>query len=287
MTTALPSPVRAVRTRYGHTVLIDPADYIGRQILRHGLYDRATIAALRDILQRLRPRTVLDVGANIGNHALALADLCERLLAFEPGRHASQLLRRNLEENGMRHAVVLDYGLSDTDAQAMLHVNGRGNLGASSLHHCDPAGMAEPVQLRAGDACLQELGIADVDFIKVDVEGHERQVVQGLARTIAGCRPLVQLEWDAASSDRQWLADPSTLQALFPGYDIYAYIWNSNVAYWAARPWGRVRRLAVRLGTRKRRVLTRFDPEAHRERVNDVLLVPREKAGVLGGLVYR
>lgn len=290
----MPKPLAAqeslesARTRYGHAILVNPADYIGRQILKHGAYDRQTLDLTLAVLRRMQARTILDVGANIGNHTLAYASLGCRVVAFEPGGAAFSLLQRNISLNNLPNVTALNIGLSRSDGRDILYVDGAGNLGASSLVAGNAAdARPEEIELRLGDAVMTELGIEDVDFIKVDVEGHEHPVLEGLAATIAHCRPLVQMEWDANSSDRSWLTEAGAFEPLFPGYDIYALIWNSNVAYWSNRPWGRLRRLAVRLCSAKRRVLTRFDPVAHSERVNDVLMVPREKTDILGDLYYR
>lgn len=272
----------ATTTRLGHRMYVDPADFIGRRILQEGIFEKKNLDVIQPVLDRLKPRTILDIGANIGNHALAWARSCERLYAFEPGSRAYALLKRNIEENSLRHVHPLNFGLSDADARLTLYLNTQGNLGASSLHRRAEGGAEETVQLRQGDAYLQEQGIREVDFIKIDVEGHERQAFLGLQSTLRRDRPVVQAEWDANSSQREWISDPAFMRALFPDYDIYAFIKDTSRAYWMARPLGRLRRLRKRVFRLRRRLaLTPFDPAAHGREAKDLLLVPREKRHVM------
>jgi len=272
----------ATTTLFGHRIYVDPADFIGRKILRDRIFEKKNLDVLQPILERLRPRTILDIGANIGNHALAWAGSCLRLYAFEPGSGAYALLERNISENGLGHLHALNFGLSDTDAQRTLYLNTQGNLGASSLHHRGDGSMEETVRLRRGDDYLREQGIRDIDFIKIDVEGHERQAFTGLKAALLENRPVVQAEWDANSSSREWVDDPAFMAGLFPDYDIYAFVRETDRAYWLGKPWGRLRRAAMRLGRWNRRLaLVRFDAIANRSRVKDLLLVPREKGDVL------
>jgi len=276
------SSVVTTTTRLGHRMHVHQVDYIGRAILTRGIYDEQNLNLMRPILECIEPRTILDIGANIGNHSLAWSGLCRRLYAFEPGGKAYDLLHRNFSENSLAHLHALNFGLSDSETSLPLYVNTQGNLGASSLHNRSESDTAEVVQLRRGDDYLEEQGVHDVDFIKIDVEGHERQAFLGLRSTLDQCRPLVQVEWDAISSQRGWLADADLVRDIFPDYDVYAFIWNTNRAYWSNKSMGVVRYAFKRVLTRnKHRVLTRFDPVSHKTRVNDLLLVPREKTSSL------
>jgi FkbM family methyltransferase len=270
-------------------MLVDPNDFIGQKIIHYGVYDKPTLDLIEKVLRLQRPRTILDVGANIGNHALALHSLCKRLLAFEPGQRAWSMLEENVKVNSPNNIEAFNFGLSDAAARQTLYVNAAGNLGGSSLQPDHKSGefTEETVELRVGDVVVDELAVDDIDFMKVDVEGHEEYVFKGMANTMAKCRPLVLVEWEPEEGDRSWLVDGARFDALFPDYVAYALIWNSNKAYWDAHPFGTVRRYLTKLFTRKKRVFTAFDPVKHQERVSDLLLVPQEKIGLMDGFMYR
>jgi len=268
-----------VRTRSGHRMLVDPTDRIGRQIRRRGLYDAEGIALLAPVLALLQPRTILDVGANIGNHALAWAGQCARLYAFEPGSRALALLKYNVAANALTNIVALDFGLSDSRAMHTLYVHTRGNLGASSLHNRHEGAQEETVAVMTGDEFLASVGEQDVDFIKIDIEGHERQAFVGLKQTLSRCRPVVLTEWSAESSERGWIKNAPLMHELFTDYRIFALIRGTDPGYWSGRSCGRARRALrrIRFGN-KRRVLIPLDPARPApDSARDLLLVPREK----------
>ncbi len=135
-----------------------------------------------------------DIGANIGNHALfALKVLgVKKLIAFEPNPVAIAILQSNLGLNGviercdLRH---LGFGLSDKaqGGLAMAVARPNKNLGGGKLVS------GGDLQVIPGD---QALAKDNVDFIKIDVEGMEMQVLAGLAETIARCRPRIFIEVD-------------------------------------------------------------------------------------------
>lgn len=134
-----------------------------------------------------------DIGANIGNHALfALKFLrVKQLIAFEPNPVAIDVLQSNLELNGVLELCDLRFlgkGLSDHAAAGLSMHTPEKNLGAGKM-------IADGGQLEviAGDTAIQG---ARVDFLKIDVEGMELDVLAGLSSTIAQSQPTIFIEVD-------------------------------------------------------------------------------------------
>lgn len=113
-----------------------PRDDIQRHILRHAtFYEHAQLADIRPLVPP--GAVVADIGANIGNHTLYFALLCgaARVLAFEPMRVASGILRRNLALNGVEDRVTVhDVALGRESGTASLLRYPPGNIGAAALH---------------------------------------------------------------------------------------------------------------------------------------------------------
>lgn len=275
------------RNRYGQRILIDPEDFIGRKVLRNGVYDHETLAFVEQLFARLQPRTVLDVGANIGNHTLMFSRHAQRVLSFEPGQKAFGMLRQNVQANHLAHVSALNFGLSNVNVQQTLYVETSGNLGESSLtlaNLTSPNFVEDLIELRVGDEVLAEQGISDVDFIKIDVEGHEQAVIAGLRNTIAAQRPVVLMEWEM---DKDWVVNTLGSGELLPGYVAYPLIWNTSWEYWRTQPLGGLRRMFLRVFGRKQRVPCPLAVCAGFGRVSDILLVPEEKLGVVAPLAYK
>ncbi len=157
-----------------------------RRALRRGERELSMLPFLVD-----PQRMALDVGANKGDYSYFLARLCPRVIAFECNPKIVGMLRRTVARNVQVEAV----GLSDAAGQAVMriprgargHSNQRGTLAAKKI----VAAVTEvPVETRR----LDDYGLDDVGFIKIDVEGLELKVLEGARETLARCRPVLLLE---------------------------------------------------------------------------------------------
>ena len=151
--------------------------------------------ALRRIGQLFRGGTFVDVGANVGNHSLyaALYLRAERVVAFEPLPQVAMNLAVNVAINGLSDVVVIhELGLSSSPGRAAFETP-PGNIGATRLQ---AGGESASLPLARGDDLLTG---ERVSFIKIDTEGMEIEVIEGLRSTIARDRPtlLVEVEVEA------------------------------------------------------------------------------------------
>lgn len=199
---------RRVRAK-GYPVLAAvPSDALGQHIFLDGLYEEDLLLALFDaVLARRRAQfeaaVALDVGANVGNHALFFARRFRQVVAFEPNPPVAKLLEANVALNDADNVRVVPVGLADESRDLLFIQDESGNLGGSGF--ADGAGPARAgrtrvLPVRRGDEELERLALAGrVALIKIDVEGYELQVLKGLARTIARESPLILFESNRAS----------------------------------------------------------------------------------------
>jgi FkbM family methyltransferase len=170
---------------------LDPTKFIDRFIFIEGVYERRFLELLEAML--VRRGVALDIGANIGNHSLYLSTLFGNVHAFEPNPAALVSLNRNVRLNPSARIAIHPVGLGETDRVLPFWSDRGSNLGASRfLEHPEPGCVF--LRIANGDNYLEQLGICNVDFVKVDVEGHELSVLRGLARTIARDKPIVAFE---------------------------------------------------------------------------------------------
>jgi FkbM family methyltransferase len=149
---------------------------------------------LEHIFNRRFRGTAIDVGANVGNHALWLASICKlRVVAFEPIEHAA--LRANVALNYLDEWIdVHPYALG-AEAGWARHT-GAGVLEFVKQDPPIPVGLDIPVHR------LDDYGLEDVAVIKADVEGMEVPVLRGGEETIRRWKPVIYAEeWD---SDTRW-----------------------------------------------------------------------------------
>jgi FkbM family methyltransferase len=183
--------------------LIVPAQEEGllAYFLRHGTdsVEPGVQAVLKD---RLRPgAVVVDVGANVGVHALAMAAAVGpegRVLCFEPLPHLAAALARTLRLNNFGdRARVEQVALTDTLGETTFHRAVHSPL--SSLYALPDAAGATALLVRTStmDACVPPGG--RVDFVKMDVEGAEPLVWRGMRRVLSENERIeIVLEWSAS-----------------------------------------------------------------------------------------
>lgn len=168
-------------------------DEISTQIMVDGRYEREELAALeRHLFPKMHSRRVcLDIGANIGNHSLFFADHFEQVVAFEPHPRLFRLLELNAELKNNVKAVNL--GLSNEAstvyAQAIL-----GNIATTKIGRDSEDQESVAFEVRPLDDVEPTLALDTIDLVKIDVEGHETEAIQGAENTLRKFKPIVLVE---------------------------------------------------------------------------------------------
>lgn len=189
-------PVGLVKARHGLMMYRRTDSVVGRSLGYYGEYFEQEVALFRQCV-RAGDR-VIDVGANIGAHTVALARLvgpAGRVLALEPVDANHRLLCGNLALNGLDWADGLLAAAGAADG--MLHLaavamDTDGNFGALSL---DELAGDLPVPVHRLDGLCRE-GAGRIRLIKIDVEGMEAEVLEGARSLIARDRPVLYVEND-------------------------------------------------------------------------------------------
>lgn len=133
--------------------------------------------------------TLLDAGANIGVFARwALLGGVRRVICFEPSPQNADCLRRNLAVGMRNHRVqVIQKGLWDSTKGISFRTTIPNNPGA---HHIVEDGSGDlTIPVTSLDEICAELDLERIDYIKMDVEGAEQQVLAGASKTISCFHP--------------------------------------------------------------------------------------------------
>lgn len=152
------------------------------------------IKFLRHLIQP--GQRVIDIGANYGVYTLALAKLVGssgRVWAFEPASSTANLLATSIASNNYSHVVLVRSALSSAAGTAQLSLNENSEL--NELVRAEQfVGTSETVSLTTLDASMDCYGWKDIDFIKIDAEGEEANILRGGANFLAIESPLIQYE---------------------------------------------------------------------------------------------
>ena len=166
-------------------------DFISREIKSHRkFYEHELLDFLR--VKFPNQRNIIDIGANIGNHSLFFAKYmnCETVFSFEPFPDNITIFKTNLRDYTEK-CILFETALSDKNATRVLYNTGVGNFGGISFN-CEPHSyVANPsIECRTLDTFM----LNNVSFIKIDVENHENEVLDGARETILRNRPIIILE---------------------------------------------------------------------------------------------
>jgi FkbM family methyltransferase len=189
-----------------------------------GAYAPGELACIRDLFSICRPgKTFVDVGANVGHHTLFAASFAERVHAFEPWDSVRIVLEDRLRLNGVRSVTVHPVALGADNCPMTYFAPSGSNLGTGSLspeHATDRNTPSGVVRVVRGDDYFREHGILNIGLVKIDVEGWELYVLQGIQRTMTADRPVVFVEY-SETTRRIAGGMQALLAASPPGYEAF------------------------------------------------------------------
>ena len=182
---------------------LDLREGIDFSIFLLGAFEPSTVRAYSRLVSL--GATIVDIGANVGAHTLFLARLCGasgRVVAFEPTQYAFDKLRLNVglnpeiaprvscqqvmlvatADSAVEQVIYSSWPLQET-GEGNLHAEHRGRLMATA------GARAETL-----DGALARLGVQKVDLVKLDVDGHEAEVLEGGRATLSRDRPAILME---------------------------------------------------------------------------------------------
>jgi FkbM family methyltransferase len=196
------SDTKSVTTRHGPMLALAGDRYITRSLETYGEFS----AGEWDLFaQVVKPgMTVVEVGANIGAHSVALARACfpGPLYLFEPQQRVFQILCANLALNGVTNAIAYPEACSDEAGFVVvppLDYGAELNFGGVSV--LPDARGAQGLRVRATP--LDSLALGACHIMKIDVEGFEAQALRGAAATIGRFRPLLYVENDRSQHQQE------------------------------------------------------------------------------------
>lgn len=164
-------------------------DFIQKtMVLTRNFFERAELANLKKNYIR-KGAVCLDIGANIGNHSIYYAKICNasRVYAFEPVGSTFDILKKNIALNHADGIIkAFNCGVSDRKKSASIIHFARNNIGATQLAE-DENGTIRLVS-------LDDMGFQHVDFMKIDIENMEYDLLCGASSFFAENKPIIFIE---------------------------------------------------------------------------------------------
>lgn len=135
----------------------------------------------------------IDIGANVGVWSYWLSKHAKKVESFEPNPKIFNVLKNIKIKNVNTYNIALSNKSGSVDLLIPKGSKGFSNQGAS-LSSIKVQGEHKSLSIQA--KCLDEYNFLDVNFIKIDVEGHEHEVIEGAKETIKKCKPTMVIEME-------------------------------------------------------------------------------------------
>lgn len=187
---------------FGHRYRGNLADYIDWMVFAYGAYATPELTLLRDLvrlLRRQRPGALsfVDVGANSGHHTLFMSALVDEVIAFEPFPAFLESIVEKITINGLQNVSIMPVALGNKDEIRNYYINFR-HTNAGMGRFLPDADVDRPpsaqLTIKRGDEFFDENRLPRIDILKVDVEGFEPLVFEGLKQRLARDRPVILTE---------------------------------------------------------------------------------------------
>jgi len=186
---------------------------VGRHIISYGFYELGQLHELLNIFNELKINTqsgtMIDIGANVGNHSVFLSKFFRQIIAIEPHPRNFLLLQANsmLAEN----IIPINTALGSAIGSANLSYS-EDNMGAGSIaNNIGLKSVTVPVNTLDNEIQLHD--VQSIEFMKLDVEGFEYEVLKGAVGVIEKHKPAIAIEvlsdeiTDGQSSTLNYLRD--------------------------------------------------------------------------------
>lgn len=260
------SKYRSVKVVFAH-------DWIGANIFLNGVYEEYEINVVREVCDFLFGTSavvdVIDIGANIGNHAIQFSRYFNAVYTFEPNPKTYELLLFNT--NKIANIKNKCVGLGSSNEIKILYED-ETNYGASSMIRKGETKSGMNIQVRVLDDYFSEFN--NIGLIKIDVEGMESEVLSGAENTIKFYRPVIAFEQHISDFDS--IQKSSKTITLLEGWG-YVMHWFDEPTTYTIRGLGIFARLfdiIINGGIKKKLVASNNVPvKSH----SIIIAVPRER----------
>jgi FkbM family methyltransferase len=189
---ALPEKAIIEKEALGLKWRLEMCSVIGRSIYQNGIWEPETT---NFVLETVKPgMRALAIGANFGYYAILMAKQVGptgRVWAFEPTLKFRTQLEWHVKNNNLQDIItIIPYGLSDSTITAEIDLSPQ----SASLHYAPGKNGVEKIELKSFDSVYNELNIFNIDFISMDIDGHETSFFKGAESFFSSESPIISME---------------------------------------------------------------------------------------------
>lgn len=216
--------MRTVKARHGTFTIYDEDELVGMSLAKYGEYSEGEVVVFKKLL---RPgHIVIDVGANIGAFTVPMAKIVGptgSVIAFEAAPVNVDLLLKNVFQNNVGKLDSSNGGVTVIPMAASDH-NGNIKVSNQDALHAYTRPDINQGEIKIPCTTIDSLNLLECQLIKIDVDRHEMQVLNGAVETIKRCRPFIYIE-----NENQDQSEALIARLIELGYRLYwhrPYHWN-------------------------------------------------------------
>ena len=186
----------------GYKLAVIPGDLgISSELMMFKTHEPLTTKLLSKELKK--GMTCLDIGGNIGYYTLLESNIIGntgKVIAIEPSPPNFQHLKKNLELQDAKNVDAYNFAAGDVDGNVnfLVYKESNGSFTIPDGETTDLPGELIKVSAKRIDTFLDELDVNHVDFVRMDVEGYESHIIEGMKDTMKKSKPMFQIEVHAS-----------------------------------------------------------------------------------------
>jgi len=149
----------------------------------------------------------MDLGSNIGYFSLFLCDKMSKVICIEPDKRSRKLLKKNIDLNNFSHKTkIYDFAISDKNGYKKIYL-AKINSNLSTLCKQGFSKKDKYKSLKVETRTIDSLNLEELNFIKMDIEGYEVEVLNGGLETFnrsSNCKILLEVHPQFYCKDRDF-----------------------------------------------------------------------------------
>ena len=180
-------------------IKLDLTQAIDKEIYLKGFYEKDQLEFLEKIIKNKEITHFFDIGANIGYYSLYFKNI-PNIYAFEPNKENFLRLQENNKLNNF-NINLFNFGLSNSNSESEIWYTNKDKMGGSAIFNKDDSELKkyDPKNIIKEDILIKRLDeVLKINqskiMIKIDVERHEKKVLEGMKNIIMQNNIIMQIE---------------------------------------------------------------------------------------------